>query len=163
MQRQIIVILVILWGLGGSSLLGAMERSVARGDTAVIDTLKLLSDQPLKSPTGAMLRSAVLPGWGQVYNHQYAKAVLVFGVNALLLQRVVYYHRQWRSTRIRAYQEKRNTFTWYLGLAYVLTIVDAYVDAYLFEFDTAMDISGFIPQSVPSSTGWVGMRISIHF
>ena len=163
MRRQIIVILGVLVGLGANPMWGNAQPDVARRDTAVIDTLKLLSDQPLKSPVGAMWRSAILPGWGQVYNQQYAKAVLVFGVNGLLLQRVLYYHRQWRRSRIRAYQEKRNTFTWYLGLAYLLTMVDAYVDAYLFEFDTAMEISSFVPELDPSSVGWVGMRVSIRF
>jgi len=31
-----------------------------------------------KSPIGAMLRSLAIPGWGQVYVHQYWKAPLFF-------------------------------------------------------------------------------------
>ena len=109
-------------------------------DTARLDTNRLLSDQPLKSPMGALLRSAILPGWGQLYNHQYTKAIFVFAGNAFLIQRVFYYHHRWRQTHREEFRNKRNTFTWYAGIAYLLTLVDAYVDAYLFGFDQAMEI-----------------------
>ena len=49
-------------------------------DTAINDCPKgwqgaLLGDKPIKSPWGAALRSGVLPGWGQLYNDSYLKAV----------------------------------------------------------------------------------------
>ena len=106
-----------------------------------IDTLRLLSDQPLKSPWGAVLRSAILPGWGQVYTHQYIKAGVVFTVNAALLWTVLDYDRQWKDTQNESFRDKRNQYTWYLGLAYLLTLVDAYVDASLFGFNEAMEIA----------------------
>ncbi len=42
------------------------------------------------SPTGALLRSLAVPGWGQVYNRQYLKAPVVVGGMALLVGVVVY-------------------------------------------------------------------------
>ena len=160
---MLVVILCGLLGSGGFQWSRAEAGPFTEGDTAAIDTMRLLSDRPLKSPMGALLRSAVIPGWGQFYNEQYAKGVLVLGVNAVLIQRVFYYHNQWRKTRNRAFQDKRNTFTWYWGLAYILTLVDAYVDAYLFEFDTAMEISG---RYWPSGDGgWAvpGVQLVIRF
>ncbi len=108
---------------------------------APIDTNRLLSDQPLKSPTGAVLRSAVLPGWGQVYNEQYWKAGLAFSVNATLGFFIYRYHHLYRTTGNKDYQNKRNQYTWYFALGYALTMLDAYVDAYLYKFDLAMSLA----------------------
>lgn len=141
-----------------SSLL-ALNASEIDDSTRVIteksklDTLRLLSDQPLKSPWGAVLRSAVLPGWGQVYAHQYIKAGVVFTVNAALLWTVLDYDRQWRDTQNESFRDKRNQYMWYLGLAYILTLVDAYVDASLFGFDEAMEIACVPPAQ--QQTAWM--------
>lgn len=123
-----------------------------------IDTLKLLSDQPVKSPWGAVLRSAVLPGWGQVYTHQYIKAGVVFTVNAALLWTVLDYHRQWKDTQNENYRDKRNQYTWYLGLAYLLTLVDAYVDASLFGFNEAMEIT-YVPPAQQQSAWMLTLQL----
>lgn len=119
------------------------EYVMAQADSTAtpIDTLRLMSDQPLKSPGGAVMRSAIIPGWGQVYNRQHWKAGLAFGINAFLAYRISWYHRQWRRTKNPDFQGKRNLHTWYLVLGYLLTMVDAYVDASLYKFDEAMQIS----------------------
>src|SRR5438105_15328533 len=36
-------------------------------------------------PFTVMLRSAAVPGWGQVYNHKYVKAAAVVGVEGFLV------------------------------------------------------------------------------
>lgn len=127
-------------------------------ETGGVDTLKLLSDQTLKSPWGAVLRSAVLPGWGQVYNEKYIKGVLAFGVNGVLAWRIADYQKRWKDTNIESNREKRNLFSWYLGLAYLITMVDAYVDATLFGFEEAMDIS--CSPSIEDPSSWaVTLRI----
>lgn len=117
------------------------DSTGVKTEKSKIDTLKLLSDQPVKSPWGAVLRSAVLPGWGQVYTQQYIKAGVVFTVNAALLWIVLDYNRQWKDTQNQGFRDNRNEYTWYLGLAYLLTLVDAYVDASLFGFDEAIEIA----------------------
>ncbi|GAB4366818.1 MAG: hypothetical protein Kow0042_06990 [Calditrichia bacterium] len=89
---------------------------------------------------GAVLRSAILPGWGQAYNQQYLKAVASLGINAFLGYHIFWYHQRWRDTGNREFQGKRNLYTWYFALAYLLNMVDAYVDAYLFEFEKTMEI-----------------------
>ena len=43
-----------------------------------------------KSPWGAVLRSAVLPGFGQFYNESYWKIPVIWGVGALLISGWVY-------------------------------------------------------------------------
>ena len=63
-----------------------------------IDTTKLLSDTPIKSPMGAVLRSAILPGWGQFYNEKYLKAIFVLSVNGALAYAIYHYDDQWEKT-----------------------------------------------------------------
>lgn len=101
-----------------------------------------------KSPWGAVLRSAVLPGWGQFYNQSYWKIPVVLLVDAWFL----YNYRQndklfsdndklflatgnenYRRYR-EFYRDQRDLFAIYLGLTYLLTLVDSYVDAQLFDF-----------------------------
>jgi hypothetical protein len=109
--------------------------------TTQIDTAKLLSDNPVKSPIGAVLRSAVLPGWGQFYNEQYLKGVFAFTLNAGLLATVFYYDGKWEDTMNENYRDRRNLFTWFFGAAYLLTLLDAYIDAYLFGFKEVFEIA----------------------
>jgi len=106
-----------------------------------IDTNRLLSDRPLKSPWGAVLRSAVLPGWGQAYCRQYVKAGFTFSLDAFLAYHIYWYQKKWTETNAKVYQGKRNLYTWYFSLAYLLTMMDAFVDAYLFKFDDAMNLT----------------------
>lgn len=115
--------------------------------SADIDTLRLLSDEPLKSPAGALLRSALLPGWGQLYNRAYIKSGVVVAVHGFLIYKVLDNNRRWLDLRkIKdpgRYDAKdtRNLYIWYTGLAYLLNLVDAYVDAYLFGFDDVIDLT----------------------
>lgn len=111
------------------------------GTTAQIDTARLLSDIPVKSPWGAVLRSAVLPGWGQLYNHKYLKSVVAFSINGLWGWRILYYQHKWRETHKKVFRDRRNDAYWYFGITYLLTLVDAYVDAYLFGFEDAMRLT----------------------
>jgi hypothetical protein len=61
-----------------------------------IDTTKIKDSivKPKHSPRKAALRSAIIPGWGQVYNKKYWKLPLVaaaVGIPAYL----VYYNQEW--------------------------------------------------------------------
>ena len=132
--------------------LGLQDTLQVKSGEGKTDTLRLLSDQPVKSPWGAVLRSAILPGWGQVYNQKYIKAGVVFSVNAALLWQILDYNKKWEDTKSESFRDRRNLYTWYFGLAYLLTLVDAYVDATLFGFDDAMEISCLPP--IPDQPAW---------
>ncbi len=100
-----------------------------------------------KSPWGAVLRSAIIPGWGQFYNESYLKIPIIWGLAAwfiynwnlnnnyyktyesLTLQDYNYYYKN-----RDFYHDQRDLFTIYLGITYFLNLVDAYVDAQLFDF-----------------------------
>lgn len=101
----------------------------------------LFSDKPLKSPWGAALRSAMLPGWGQVYTESYWKAAGYCAVNGFLLYKAHLADRAYRDTGEVLYRERRSTYSWYFGLAYLLSMADAYAGAYLYKFDEAMRLT----------------------
>ncbi len=101
----------------------------------------LLGDKPLKSPWGATLRSAILPGWGQIYNETYVKAALYFAIDGYLVYKIREADRNYASTGIGKFKDRRSRYSWYFGLAYLITLMDAQVGAYLYRFDDAMKLA----------------------
>lgn len=124
--------------------------------------LQLKSTARLSPPTVA-LYSALLPGYGQIYNRAWWKLPVIYGAMGVLAYNVVNYHSLYidygnrylsdqnsltapTERRFRDfYREARDEFGAYLLLAYLLSIVDAYIDASLFNFDVSDDLSA--PQS----------------
>lgn len=98
-----------------------------------------------KNPTGAMLRSLALPGWGQFYNAQYWKAALVVAGEAAIIASAVYYHNLYKDATTTDAQEfyldQRNVRFWWLGAAILISMLDAYVDAHLYNFDESESLA----------------------
>lgn len=126
----------------------------------------LFVQQESKSPAGAMLRSAILPGWGQVYTGSYLKAPLILGTFATFGGIAWWYHDRYTryqgltrdaydapnqelegrpATLYRAYREfyrdERDRYLFYVFLTYMVNIADAYVEAHLADFDVSGDLS----------------------
>jgi hypothetical protein len=142
MKRFLILIMfIILYNKAGLSQERIIFQSRSMFVVSQLDTARLLSDKPLKSPWGAVLRSAILPGWGQVYTHRYIKAILAFSVNSFFAYQIYNYEQKWRDEKNESFRNKRNLNSWYFALSYLLTMIDAYVEAYLYKFNTAMEIS----------------------
>jgi hypothetical protein len=112
-----------------------------------------------------MLLSAVAPGAGQVYAERYITIPVIWGFGlyfgkTMADQNAKYqdYASQFAASvvadtvhrtgdadlrRIRDfYRDQRDQFAVYLGLTYLLNIVDAYVGAALYGFDVSPDLSG---------------------
>ena len=112
-----------------------------------------------KSPMGALLRSAVLPGWGQFYNESYWKIPVVWGASGwfiyMWIDRNNLYNKyqdlynnsitgtsngdQQLKVLRNFYRDNRDQFAVYFAITYLLNLVDAYVDAHLFDFDVSMN------------------------
>lgn len=104
-----------------------------------------------KSPLGAVLRSAVIPGWGQFYNESYLKIPVIWGLgfwfgyewkwnnDQYIFYRNKYYETQDEFYRLNRtfYRDQRDLFTIYMVILYIANLVDAYVDANLFDFDVS--------------------------
>ncbi len=127
----------------------AQEDSVKNNNEPAGDTVFVMH----KSPWGAVLRSAIIPGWGQIYNESYIKAPIIWGIFGSLAAGWIFYNKkyndsqnQYLQTKIDGYRnardfyrDQRDLMSIYLGLAYFLNLVDAYVDAQLFDFSVKED------------------------
>ncbi len=98
-----------------------------------------------RSPSAAMVRSLLIPGWGQWYNGKKWKAALVCGgelglaANAALQNQ---YLQEATDPQLREYYlRNRNTSNWILALVVVLSMLDAYVDAHFADFDESPDLA----------------------
>jgi len=122
------------------------------------DSLVFQSKPEEKSPWGAVLRSAILPGFGQFYNESYWKIPVIgglliwFGYNyadnhdKYTQFRDLYLVTGNETHRIQRnfYNDQRDLFAISFVLTYLANLVDAYVDAHLFTFDVedTFDIRG---------------------
>src|SRR6476660_7317358 len=71
-------------------------KKVAKDSTPVTkDTLRKKKHDPAK----ATRRSAIIPGWGQAYNHEYWKIPLVYGALAIPAATFAYNNKWYKKTR----------------------------------------------------------------
>ena len=118
--------------------------------------------RPGKSTTVALLASLVVPGAGQIYNGSYWKAPIIWGVGYYFVS--VYNQQDKLYQKYRAeytasidstnpngnlyirdhqrnfYHSQRDTFAWYLAIEYVVNLLDAYVDASLYNFEVSPNL-----------------------
>jgi hypothetical protein len=126
---------------------------VQNDTTGTVESSEDTLFQMQKSPWGAVLRSAIIPGWGQLYNESYWKIPVVAGIFSWLIYNYVDNHNNyWDYKKLylqtglsnnkinrEFYRDQRDLFAIYIGLAYLATLVDAYVDAHLFDFSVTED------------------------
>jgi Family of unknown function (DUF5683) len=150
------------------------EDSLIAQATQTPDTVM----RPAKSTTIALLSSMILPGAGQIYNGAYWKPPIIWGFGYYFWS--VYHqqdklfrqHQQLYAESVLAdtvfhvgdanekslrdfYQSQKETFGVYLVLTYLVNVVDAYVDASLYNFEVSPNLQ--------PTTKYVGMNVRIHF
>jgi hypothetical protein len=132
----------------------------AQQDTTANDSSKDTVFVMQKSPWTAVLLSAVIPGAGQIYNESYWKAPVIWGISGWLIYNWIdlnksykYYGDLYEQTgndyykELRGnYRDERDLFTIYMILTYILNLVDAYVDAQLFDFNVDESIGKLQPE-----------------
>lgn len=152
------------------------------------DTVKVpVTDDSLSAPYRqtkstllAMGLSAVLPGAGQIYNESYWKTPIILGLGGWFVYEWIQYNNLYRDYRdqynasitptvlngnsrlkdVREfYRDERDGFAWYLGLLYAVNILDAFVDASLFDFHKDSKV---ILQAFPQPTG-VALNLKFSF
>lgn len=163
---KIIVFLLILLPGSTSQLFAQVEED--DGDTLRIDegVTEPAPDTMSKNPKRAALYSAVLPGLGQIYNEKYWKLPIVyvgFGTFIYFIDRNTRYYKDLKRKLINPdyelkyfegdfsedqltrgkdlYKRWRDLSIIGTGAFYILQIIDATVDAYLFDWDVGEDIS----------------------
>lgn len=151
--RKAVIICVVLFLAGVSQTVYAQESEKSE-------------DKELPKPGKVLLRSAIIPGWGQFANKKYLKAFGFFGVHAYFTYRFFEEQEQVKLTDDPELKEnleyQRNTWAWRYLAAYLLNLTDAYVDAHLAGFpedtgDDNVDVS-----FAPARRGLM-MNVSISF
>jgi hypothetical protein len=136
-------------------------------------------------PWSIMARSAVLPGWGQLKNGRPLKAGVALALEGFAGVRLV---RAWRDVDAAARREdeafaigdeaaaaaaradydraynRRSTAGWILGAAVALSMLDAYVDAHLIQFDADFGSDPALPDDASGAAlpGTPGPRLSLR-
>ena len=163
----------------GSNRRGERDGAATR-DTAVGAgrTRRTAAAKPawFSKPRWVMLRSLLVPGWGQAYNHAWLKAGLVAAGEGTLVALVVNDQRALSrlerdvgrargggldpNDAITAYNDRlslANTREYLLGVVVVYSLVDAYVDAHFrnfkIEFETDPALEGRQPNT-GARVGW---------
>lgn len=89
----------------------------------------------VKSPGKALLFSFV-PGGGQLYNQSPWKAILFAGVFSYFSYEYLNAENDYQADPLNGSLHRiRNDKIWLMGLAWTLNIIDAYVEAHLWDFD----------------------------
>jgi hypothetical protein len=126
------------------NLTPANDTSSAITDTSAIDGAKI----HIHNPSGAMWRSMLLPGWGQLYNGKYLKALIIGGGEIGLIWGIYAQHQRLQDARKandeiaeNFYRDDRNRLTWWLVGTILYSMADAYVDGQLWNYDLSDEIS----------------------
>jgi hypothetical protein len=133
--------------------------SLKMSDTLISNANKAKPEFSPKPSTAALL-STVLAGAGQTYNRKYWKAPVPLALEATLLYYALDYNRQMNDliklrTQLnplsaeyaqarKEWEDKRNSrniLEWSILAAHLLNILDAYIDAQLYDFDKEVQTS----------------------
>jgi hypothetical protein len=177
-HRMSCLSLVLALGLiVGDAVVGYGQASATSDSLSVLPIIRPDS-QRVVSPRSALLRAAVVPGWGQLYNLQYYKIPFIYGALGGLTGFVIYYHGQFMkaddayqyavrigqdpnpfaeyedeylsfggpsASTLRSFRngQRRNRDLSVIGIimVYGLSLLDAYVNAHLLNFDVGDDLS----------------------
>jgi hypothetical protein len=186
----------------GTSLEAPQEEGTPEETTREPD--ETVEEPRRPEPVGALWRSGVIAGWGQFYNEKYIKGIILFGLEALTVYGIVYYadaaayelrrmdelglpddvmspsleelvaERDYHQDLYENYRVDYETHVWLTVLVVVYSMLDAYVDAHLADFETgeelgepgepkgdegvSLDVS---PYLYPDSEGGLGAGLSL--
>ena len=131
-------------------------------------------------PWKVAMISAVVPGYGQIYNGAAWKIPILYGLLGYFGYRALDYNDSYNDYKDRYsadpdgpdasfyrserndYQEKRNRHIVFFALAYIAGIIDAYVDAHLYDFDTITE-EGISDGSLQETMGRPSVSVSLKF
>mgnify|MGYP006137825657 CR=1 FL=1 len=93
----------------------------------------------VKDPSVAW-KVAFIPGGGQIYNEDYGKAVGFWLLESYSIYKFNdYYNKENQQGKKNTQLGKRNTYAWWIIGLYVMSILDAYIDAHLSTFPISAD------------------------
>ncbi len=170
--------------MGGLGLVLALALAAAGGVRADVltgpvapDSVRLVARafgfKPagrFEAPRWVMIRSVLVPGWGQLHNGSWLKALAVAGgegalgynmlkdvneldrLNAQVHAARVANDAEAELVAVTAYNDRQSALVgrqWLLGGVLVYAMVDAYVDAHFRHFDFEFKHDPALPEGVP--------------
>lgn len=121
-----------------------------------------------KSAKTAMLLTTIIPGGGQFYTERYFKGIVIGGAQSYLIYREVQtqikINELQRETNLSNEQQalldekldERREIGWWMALVWGIGILDAYVDAQLYGFESELTID---QRGSPKAT----LSLKIHY
>ena len=140
-------------------------------DAAPVATAKV---SRFSTPRWVMLRSLVVPGWGQAHNGAWFKAAAVAGAEVSFATRVLNDQRELNrlaenvararasddieleEAAVAAYNDRLDASfarQYLLGAVVVYALVDAYVDAHFRHFKVEFETDPALPEGMPEEVG----------
>ncbi len=166
------------------------EEVVDTSNTQVADDNKTGFLDIFKGEPGkAALYSLLIPGGGQVYNKRWWKVPLAIGLDAWLLSNAIFYNNRYKvfdaayrmmlidpdynfrglttASQVKvyrdAYRQRKEYGFLYLGIGHLITILDAFVDRHLMDFDIDDDLSvGVFNSTDPFISSSPALSITIN-
>jgi hypothetical protein len=141
-------------------------------------------------PRWVMMRSLVVPGWGQFHNKAWIKGVAIAAGEVLLITRIVdderglddlnaqvedaraIYNQDPTQDNLAAFNQSVESYNdlleastarrWWLGGLLAFSLIDAYIDAHFIDFDYQFEHDRALPEGKPA-TGTAKLRVGFRF
>jgi hypothetical protein len=136
----------------------------------------------IQTPTKALFKSMLIPGWGQFGNKKPLKALIFAGMDAWMILSAIHHGKkandlfnQFESTddsdlRNQYYsmylsrKDQRNKFTWFAVIISFFSMFDAYVDAHLSGYpELENNVEGVTMDIIPDNSNGAQIQLSYHF
>lgn len=167
--------------------------STRLSDTLLFDGMGLLEhSQPVTSdinfekklrqnPTAGLFKSMFVPGWGQLGNRRYTKALIFAGLDAWFIGAAIHYGGQASDFRDRFdlatdldarrelydlyldRKDERNKFTWFAVIITFISMFDAYVDAHLSGYPQKIEENSLSLDIRPVESGGFMAIVALDF
>ncbi|MEM9417077.1 MAG: DUF5683 domain-containing protein [Bacteroidota bacterium] len=159
------------------TLPGAVEEPAAPLAQSKIKQLRQITEE--MTTQRAWIYSAIVPGWGQLYNRHYWKVPAMYAVFAGLGWGAIYNHQEYIEAKkacggnegsyqlrndVHGSRRTRDIFCIFMGLLYAANIFDAYIGASLKTFNLSDDISVEVqPNLIPTAQAAPTAGLSLTF
>lgn len=147
-----------------------------KGDLKMIAREEVMGDkrwQRKKIPKVAVLSNMVLPGLGQVYNGRRIKTAIMVGLTSFYMGKAWLHHKRsivreksrdryepnatrwnFHDAWYEFHKESAKDFLWWTGAVWIIGMLDAYIDAHLF------DLRGYVPESKNRQANYLTLSMS---